>query len=226
MKKREMIKLVIFDLDGTLLNSVTDLGNSCNYILKKYGYPVHPLESYKYFVGNGVGKLVERALPEDKRDPEYVEKIRIEFVEYYSKHASEATAPYYHITDLLASLEKANILIAVASNKFESGTKSLVAQYFSDFKWAAIYGQREGIPPKPDPRIIEDILDDLQITDKTEVLYLGDTATDMQTCKNAGITSIGVSWGFRTIKELQDNEAEYIINDPLELLDIIENINK
>ena len=217
-----MKKLIIFDLDGTLLDSISDLANSCNHILDKYGFPSHPIPAYKYFVGNGVGKLVERALPEQHRNADFVEKIRLEFVDYYSKHASDTTSAYTNISKLLSMLEKKNLLLAVASNKFDAGTKSLVQQYFGDINWASILGQRDGVKTKPDPQIIYDTMELLNIDDKSQILYLGDSDADMQTCVNAGIDGVGVTWGFRSEQELIDNGAKYIIHDPLELLNIIE----
>lgn len=219
-----MIRLVIFDLDGTLLNSIEDLGNSCNYILAKHDFPTHAMEKYNYFVGNGVSKLIERALPETHRSPEFVEQMRKEFISYYSLHAHDKTVPYAGIMELLNKLHARNIKLAVASNKFDAGTKALVAQYFGSFEFVAVYGQREGIVPKPDPTIVYDILTDVAITDKSEVLYLGDTSTDMQTCNNAGITSVGVLWGFRSAEELKESGAKYLIASPLELLPIIDKV--
>lgn len=219
-----MKKLIIFDLDGTLLNSIQDLANSCNDILIRYDFPIHTIDEYKYFVGNGVGKLVERALPIDRREPEFVEKIRIEFVDHYSKHASDTTAPYSDIEDLLLQLSKKGLLLAVASNKFDAGTKSLVKDYFGDIQWSIVLGQREGVKTKPDPQIVFDIIKQLGSVDKSEILYLGDSDADMQTCVNADIDGVGVTWGFRTEQELINNGAKYIINHPLELLNLLETI--
>lgn len=216
-----MIKLVIFDLDGTLLNSIDDLGDSCNYILEKHGFPTHPLDSYRFFVGNGVAKLVERALPEDKREPNFIEKIRQEFVAYYSLHAEEKTAPYDGIIELLEKLSTDGIMLAVASNKFIAGTTALVKKYFGDFEFVSVLGQREGIPVKPDPRIVYDVINISGIENKDEILYVGDTSIDMQTAANAGVKSIGVEWGFRPKSELIENGADYIISKPVEILDII-----
>lgn len=215
-----MIKLVIFDLDGTLLNSIDDLGDSCNYILEKHGFPLHPLEAYRFFVGNGVAKLVERALPEDKRDSQFVEKIRQEFVAYYSLHAEDKTAPYDGIMDLLKGLSSEEVMLAVASNKFIAGTTALVKKYFGDFKFVSVLGQREGIPVKPDPRIVYDIMETSEIG-KDEILYIGDTATDMLTAANAGVKSVGVEWGFRPKSELIENGADYIVQKPQQILDIV-----
>lgn len=218
-----MIKLVIFDLDGTLLNTLDDLADSCNYILEKYGFPIHPSDSYRYFVGNGIGKLIERAIPEDKRQSDFIEQLRKEFIAYYSLHAEDKTAPYEGIVTLLQDLRSHGIMLAVASNKFMAGTQSLVKEYFGNIDFVSVFGQREGIPVKPDPRIVFDIMEESGITNKEEILYVGDTATDMKTCTNAGIKGIGVLWGFRTEKELKENGATYFVSKPSEIFDIIAN---
>lgn len=220
-----MIKLVIFDLDGTLLNSIDDLGDSCNYILEQHGFPTHPLDAYRYFVGNGVGKLVERALPEKARNTDFIEEIRREFVAHYSLNAENKTAPYSGILDLLTALRNEGVMLAVASNKFISGTTALVSKYFGDYEFIAVLGQREGIPVKPDPRIVYDIIE-ISGIDKKDILYVGDTSVDMQTATNAGVKSIGVEWGFRPKSELIESGATYIIDNPLQIMDIVrENAN-
>jgi phosphoglycolate phosphatase len=216
-----MIKLVIFDLDGTLLNTLDDLADSCNYILRQHNFPTHPLNAYRFFVGNGIAKLVERALPENRKNTEFIEQIRLEFIEYYSLHAEDKTAPYEGIVTLLKELRKQDIELAVASNKFMAGTQALVQKYFGDITFSAVFGQREGIPVKPNPQIVYDIMEKSGIQDKKEILYVGDTGTDMQTCTNAGIKGIGVSWGFRTKEELKENGAAYIVDSPENILDII-----
>lgn len=215
-----MIKLIIFDLDGTLLNTINDLGKSCNYILEQHGFPTHPLQAYRFFVGNGVSKLIERALPETQRSPEFVEKLRKQFVEYYSKHSEDETAPYPGIMKMLKELESKQIKLAVASNKFIEGTQSLVQKFFPDIQFASVLGQREGIPVKPDPQIVYDVMREAGITNKNEILYAGDSGADMQTCVNSGIKGIGVLWGFRSKEELLENGAEYIVEDPSEIVQL------
>lgn len=216
-----MIKLVIFDLDGTLLNTLDDLADSCNYILNKYGFPQHPVEAYRYFVGNGVAKLVERALPEDVRTPEFIEKVRKDFVEYYSAHAEDKTCPYDGILKLLEDISAKDIKLAVASNKFIAGTKALVKKYFDHIEFTSVLGQREGVPVKPNPQIVYDVMAESGITDKKHILYIGDSGADMKTAMNAGVESVGVLWGFRDRAELKENGASYFVESPTEILDII-----
>lgn len=218
-----MIKLVIFDLDGTLLNTIDDLGNSCNYILSKHGFPTHSLDSYRFFVGNGVRKLVERALPEDKRSADLVDELKNEFIEYYSQHSEDATAPYEGIPELLEELQSRGVKLAVASNKFMSGTQALVKKYFKDIEFVSVFGQREGIPAKPDPRIVYDIIEESGVQNKTEILYIGDTGVDMQTCTSAGVKGVGVLWGFRPKEELEQNGAEYLVEKPQDIISILDN---
>lgn len=217
-----MIKLAIFDLDGTLLNTLNDLADSCNYILEKNHLPVHALDSYKNFVGNGMTQLIERALPSElKSDLEVIEKIKDEFIEYYTKHSAIKTAPYDGVIEMLKSLSSMNIKLAVASNKFMEGAQALVKKYFSEIKFSSVFGQRTNVPMKPNPQIVYDIMKELNITNKEEIIYVGDTGTDMQTAVNAGITSVGVLWGFRSEEELKKQGAQYIINYPEKLLEIV-----
>lgn len=216
-----MIKLVIFDLDGTLLNTIDDLANSCNYILNKNELPVHPLDSYRFFVGNGISKLIERSLPQEKRSAEFVDQLRQEFIDYYSLHSEDKTAPYAGIVNMLEELQSKGVKLAVASNKFMSGTQALVKKYFGNIEFVSVFGQREGIPTKPDPRIVFDIIAESGIANKEEILYIGDTGIDMQTCTNANIKGVGVLWGFRSKEELEENGATYFAEEPTDILDII-----
>lgn len=215
-----MKKLVIFDLDGTLLNTIDDLGEAANYALKNAGYPTHTIASYPYFVGNGVTKLLERVLPEEAQNDENVRTLRKYFMEYYEVHNTDNTNPYPGINELLSELESAGVKLAVASNKYDSAVKKLINHYFPHIKWSAIEGQKEGIPVKPDPSIVFDILSKCP-TPKSEVLYIGDSGIDMETARRACVTSCGVTWGFRPITELLANYAEYIANQPHEILDIV-----
>ena len=215
-----MIKLVIFDLDGTLLNTIEDLAVSTNYALEKHGFPTHPIEAYNFFVGNGIRKLVERALPENFRDKATVDVVLEDFVNYYDKHNTVLTKPYDGIIDVLTQLTKQGIEIAVASNKYQAATEELVSKYFGDFEFVEVLGQREGVAPKPDSIIVEDILKKFA-GEKANVLFVGDSGVDMQTAINSGVKAVAVSWGFRPMSELNQFSPDFTINSPNELLSII-----
>ena len=210
------IHSLIFDLDGTLLNTIADLAHSTNYALEKSGFPTHAIEAYKYFVGNGINKLFERALPEGERTQENIARIRSAFLTYYDAHNADYTAPYPGIPELLIQLQADGMALAVASNKYQRATEKLVRQYFPDIRFAAVFGQREGIPTKPDPTVVRDVL---QITGCTaeETLYVGDSGVDMQTAANGGLVSIGVTWGFRPRAELKECGARHIVDSPDEI---------
>ena len=212
-----MKKLVIFDLDGTLLNTIADLAHSTNYALNKLGYPTHEIEKYNFMVGNGIDKLFERALPEEEKSKENVLRVRKEFVPYYDIHNADDSRPYPGIPELLSYLQDAGVQIAVASNKYQAATQKLVDHYFPEIHFTAVFGQREGVKVKPDPIIVSDILEVAKVA-KEEVLYVGDSGVDMQTAVNSGVTSIGVTWGFRDREELLANGAQYIADEPYEIM--------
>ena len=204
-----MKKLVIFDLDGTLLNTIADLAHSTNYALNKLGYPTHEIEKYNFMVGNGINKLFERALPEGEKTEENVLRVRNEFVPYYDIHNADDSRPYPDIPELLSYLQSAGIQIAVASNKYQAATEKLVAHYFPGIHFTAVFGQREGINVKPDTAVVFDILK-LANVQKEDVLYVGDSGVDMQTAANAGVTACGVTWGFRPRTELEEFAPQHI----------------
>lgn len=212
--------LVIFDLDGTLLNSVADLATASNYALKECGFPIHSPEAYPFYVGNGVRKLIERVLPENARDEETINKVLEIFTHYYNDHMTDKTVPYPGIVDLLKALKERGDNIAVASNKYQAGVENLIRHYFDMVEWSAIEGQQEGVPTKPDPSIVFDILSKCP-TPKSEVLYVGDSGVDMITAARAGVESVGVTWGFRPVKELKNNFADNIVNNPDEILELV-----
>lgn len=212
-----MIKLVIFDLDGTLLNSLEDLADSCNYLLRKYGFPVHPLDSYRYFVGDGIHKLVERVLPEEKRQQDFVEQFFQEMVAYYDIHKADKTMPYFGIVETLETLQQQGTMLAVASNKVNKAMMPLMEHYFPTIKFTAVLGQREGVPVKPHPQIVYDILKIAKVRPE-EALYVGDTDVDMDTAHRAGLKAVGALWGYRDRQELTEHQAEYIIAQPTELV--------
>lgn len=215
-----MKKIVIFDLDGTLLNTIADLATATNQALQHFGYPTHPIEAYRFFVGNGINKLFERALPEAERTEENVLRIRSQFIPYYNVHNADLSTPYPGIPELLGTLQEKKIHVAVASNKYQSATEKLIAHYFPSIHFDAVLGQREGIPIKPDPTIVNDILQATGFT-PSEVLYVGDSGVDMQTALHAGVDGLGVSWGFRPKTELEAHHPKAIINNPIEILDFL-----
>lgn len=214
-----MKELVIFDLDGTLLNTIDDLGAAANHALEANGFPTHSISSYPFFVGNGVSKLLERVLPEDHRNRITIERLRQDFVKYYDLHDADATRPYQGIHQLLLDLNARDIKIAVASNKYARAVERLINHFFPDVKWAAIEGQRDNRPVKPDPSVIFDILLNVP-TPKQQVLYVGDSGVDMETGRRACVDTVGVTWGFRPVKELREYYATAIVDNPAQILDL------
>lgn len=215
-----MKKLVIFDLDGTLLNTIYDLAQSTNFALAENGFPTHEVAEYNYFVGNGINKLFERALPEGERTEANIARIREKFLIHYDLHNADKSRPYEGIPELLESLDKRGILLAVASNKYQAATQKLVAHFFPQIHFAAIFGQREGVPTKPNPQIVEDILGITNIG-INETLYVGDSGVDMQTALNSKVEACGVTWGFRPIEELEQFHPAHIVHTPEEILKLI-----
>lgn len=210
-------ELIIFDLDGTLLNTLDDLAESGNFILRTYGFPEHPVNAYRFFVGDGIRKLIERIIPENKREDSFIEEVKSEFMKHYEIHKYDKTAPYQGIIELLRTIQKRKIKIAVASNKTHEIMEKMMDFYFPGINFDAVFGQRKKISPKPDPAIVVDILHKTGIT-KENTLYVGDTSIDMLTAHNAGLKSIGVLWGFRSKEELLQAGADIIIEKPEELL--------
>jgi phosphoglycolate phosphatase len=173
-----------------------------NHALSAFGYPTHSEEKIKSFVGNGVSKLLERALPEDKRTEENIALLREAFTEYYDKHNADLSTPYPGIASLLSQLQANGVLLAVASNKYQSATEKLVAHYFPGIDFVCVLGQRTGIPVKPSPDIVHEIMATANVYRK-DTIYVGDSGVDMQTANNAGINAVAVSWGFRPRQELE-----------------------
>lgn len=213
------MKTIIFDLDGTLLDTLADLAASANHTMEQMGYPTHPLESYRYFVGNGVPKLLERCLPEDKRTEENIAAARKLFAEYYNVHFADKTKPYEGVPELLGSLRKSGVKMAVASNKSDEFTQSIVKKFFGDI-FDAVQGARENVPKKPAPDIAFGIMERLGAV-PVNTYFAGDSNVDMYTAKNAGLTAIGCLWGFRTKEELLDGGADFLAEKPSDIYDII-----
>ena len=211
--------LVIFDLDGTLLNTIDDLGYACNHALEACGFPTHAIEEYPRLVGNGVNKLIERALPEGQKDEETVLRVRARFVPYYNAHNCDFTRPYDGIPELLESLKARGCMLAVASNKYQAATEKIVSHFFPG-GFDVVLGEREGVPRKPDPQIVRDIEAKLQrnkVPSTYSVLYVGDSLVDQATAANAGVPFVACSWGFVARERLEEAKCEQIIDTPQEL---------
>lgn len=215
-----MKKLVIFDLDGTLLNTIDDLATSVNYALSLHGYPIHEVGEYPAFVGNGVDKLIERALPCDARSSECVKRVKSDFATYYDEHNAVYTRPYDGIEELLLALQDRGVMLAVASNKYHKATVSIVTHYFPSIEFVSLLGQRDNFPKKPHPAIVNEILSMTRV-DVNDVLYVGDSDVDMTTASLASVESVGVTWGFRSEECLRGAGACHIIDSPVELLQLI-----
>lgn len=217
-----MKKLIIFDLDGTLINTIADLGACTNYALEKLGYPTHDIESYKFRVGNGINNLFRRSLPEGEKTDENVLRVRREFIPYYNAHNTDLSRPYPGMVELLEALQTEGILLAVASNKYQEATTKIIGELYPCIRFSAVLGQREGINIKPDPQIVFDILQATGV-DKADVLYVGDSGVDMQTGLNASVETCGVTWGFRPRTELEPFHPQHIVDSVEELKKIINN---
>lgn len=218
-----MKSLVIFDLDGTLLHTVPDIAAATNHALSRCGYPVHSEKKIASFIGNGINKLFERALPEGQKTMEEVLRIRRHFIEYYDIHCADMTRPFPGIPELLKELQAMGVSMAVASNKYQKATSMLISRFFPEIRFAAVFGERDGVPRKPDPAIVYDILKEAKIEDsrKAEVLYIGDSGVDMQTCINAGLEAVGVTWGCRTREELAEYSPAHIVDYPSAILEFL-----
>ena len=206
-----MTRLAIFDLDGTLLDTVSDLGNATNFALEKCGFPARPTSDYYQLVGRGIYNLFRGAM--QPRDPsleripaetieESVPRMASFFIPYYERHKCDCTVPYEGIPEMLRNLRSKGVALAVASNKYQDGAEKLVRHFFPDLEFLMILGQREGQPIKPDPAIVGQIMACDPSLRADEVVYVGDSNVDMMTGKNAGVRTVGVTWGFRSAQEL------------------------
>lgn len=212
-----MKKLFIFDLDGTLLDTVADLGNSCNHVFTEAGFPTHPIDAYYKFVGNGIAKLIERALPAEEATIENIEKLLPPFRAYYNLHMADDTKPYRGVCELLAELQQKGVAIAVASNKYQAATENLVKKYFPEINFVAVFGQRDNVPVKPDPAIVHDIMQAANVTDKADIIYIGDSLVDLNTAKNSNVEFAAVTWGFCPRESLAENNPAHIADTIEEL---------
>ncbi len=216
-----MTKLVIFDLDGTLLNTIEDLGRACNHALAQCGFPLRRMDEYNMMVGRGIMNLFLNALPEGEKTMDNALKMREFFVPYYSEHGSDFTAPYPGIPELLDNLTSRGISLAVASNKYQQGTEHLIRHYFGKYEFVRILGQREGKPIKPDPEIVREAMEGVSGIRLDDVVYCGDSDVDMMTGKNAGVRTIGVTWGFRTREELLAHDPWFLAETPADIANAI-----
>lgn len=215
-----MKQLVIFDLDGTLLNTIADLAAATNYALECLHYPTHTPIAYNAMVGNGITRLIERALPEDARSSSIIENARTHFLHYYDEHCTDKTAIYPGIPQLLAELRDRGVKLAVASNKYQKAVTKLIEHFFGDISWSAVMGHIDGVPTKPDPSIVFEVLQHCP-TSKSEVLYVGDSGIDMETARRACVESVGVTWGYRPRHDLVANYADHIVSNPDDILPFI-----
>ncbi len=214
-------KAVIFDLDGTLLDTIKDIADSFNHVLEKHNYATFAEEDYKYFVGMGIDILVQKIIAASNLPATDFEVLKKEYYNTYNANQANNTKPYHGITSLLKQLNDKNISINVLSNKPHSQALSVVKHYFPDIKFEYIYGKKTDFPIKPDPKSVNEIIGSLKL-EHSEILYIGDTVTDMETAKNAGLTSVGVLWGFRKEAELVSAGADFIVEEPMQILGILE----
>lgn len=215
-----MFRAIIFDLDGTLLNTLSDLGNAVNRVLTKHNLPAHIIDAYRFFVGDGARMLIIRALPPQRRDESTINTCLDEFLKDYEQNADIQTEVYSGIAEMLDKLSDLGIKLAVLSNKPHKSAIKCMEAYFSKWKFEMILGQKETIPRKPDPAGALLIAGQIGIPAES-FLYIGDSGVDMKTAVSAGMFPVGALWGFRTETELKDNGAKALLNHPADLFNLI-----
>ena len=219
-----MKRLLIFDLDGTLLNTIGGIGSACNEMLAYFGLPAWELSDYERFVGDGSRMLIKRALPAEKAaDENFVDSARDVYLKYYRANLARETRPYEGMTELLEELQRRGITLAVASNKFDDGAKFLVPHFYPDIRWAAVEGQKPGGPLKPEPGIISDAIRNGGAAglDSAQMLYIGDCEVDIQSAERSGLDYVLCAWGFRRRAALEAAGAKALIDTPSELLNYL-----
>jgi phosphoglycolate phosphatase len=213
-------RAVLFDLDGTLLDTLQDLADSSNLVLRQLGFPEHPIASYKRFVGDGIAELARRVLPEGNRDEATLAHCLSAIRSEYNRRWADQTRPYEGIPDLLDALTARCLPLAILSNKPHEMTAVVVERFLSRWRFAVVLGAKTSVPMKPDPTAALDIAQRL-VVQPGQILFLGDTGTDMRTARAAGMVAVGVLWGFRTADELRENGATRLLENPLELLELL-----
>jgi phosphoglycolate phosphatase len=213
-------KAVLFDLDGTLLDTIADLTDSMNVVLNHFGFPGHNVETCKMFVGDGVEMFAFRALPENNRDQAMVAKCAALMREEYSKRWAKKTRPYEGISELLDQLTSRNLKMAILSNKPDDSTKEMVAELLSKWHFHPVAGAQPSVPRKPDPTVAVQISQHLRLSPE-RFLYLGDTGTDMKTAQGAGMFAVGALWGFRSAEELVESGAQVLVEHPGVVLELL-----
>ncbi|MBQ9973514.1 MAG: HAD-IA family hydrolase [Oscillospiraceae bacterium] len=210
---------VVFDLDGTILNSLEDLADACNWVLENHGWPTHPLDAYRYFVGNGVIRLLERATPDEAKTEPVWEQVTQAFHARYHAHKADKTRPYEGLPELLDDLRGRGVTIAVLTNKPHSAALPIVEQYYPGV-FHLVQGAVPEMPVKPDPALLHQVM--AQIGARPEhTLFVGDSNVDIQTARNGGVDSCGVLWGFRTREELEGEGATYIAAHPKDIIALV-----
>ncbi|ADG94713.1 HAD-superfamily hydrolase, subfamily IA, variant 1 [Arcobacter nitrofigilis DSM 7299] len=213
------MKSLIFDLDGTLINSLLDIALSMNKVLEKHGYASHEIDKYNHFVGDGALVLVKNAMPKDATENEIKVALK-SFIEIYEQNTHNNTFAYEGIYEMLEKLERLKIKKAILSNKPHKFTLKYMENLFNNFHFQEIHGQKVDVPKKPDPTMAIEIATKLN-TKIEDMIFVGDTATDMKTAKNAGMIAVGVEWGFRTVEELLENGADFIVKTPQDIIEIL-----
>lgn len=213
-------KAVLFDLDGTLINSLHDIADSMNRVLEKKGYQTHDYDAYRYFIGRGLYNLVGRTLPEAEKTEQNIRNLYQELLRDYEVNLLQKTILYRGIPELLDALTSKNIRLTILSNKADHFTKKIAAELLKSWPFEVVLGSGDNVPRKPDPTGALMVCGALQLQ-PSDFLYIGDTSTDMLTANAAGMYPVGVTWGFRTRDELLENGAKTIIDKPLELLELL-----
>lgn len=214
-----MYPYVIFDLDGTLLNTIDDLADAGNWVCANHGWPTHTVDAFKYFVGNGMPRLVERMIPEEHRTPERLKSLLTEFMDRYDAHKEDKTAPYPGIPEMLARLRGAGVKMAVLTNKADPMAGPVIEGYYPGV-FPLVQGALPGVPTKPDPTLLNRLMARMG-ADPERTLFVGDSNVDIRTARNGGLTSCGVLWGFRTRAELEAEGADFIVETSEQLANLI-----